>query len=114
MLTHDIENYAAKKLNTNGSHSESVFVIRMVHGYKIKRNSNWHKLWSCVDYFLSMFPQKQMELMVKLTNQKLKENKRDPMTTGEILWFIGVNIIISGFELSACNVLCTITSNTNK
>ena len=47
---------------------------------------------------------------MKLTNEQLKKQNKEMTTTGEILRFIGVNILIAGFEFSARRDLWATTS----
>jgi len=53
------------------------------------------------DYFMAMFPLKQMVLMVRLTSTKLEARGMRPTTGGELLKFIGVTVLATRYEFCA-------------
>ena len=53
---------------------------------------------SRLDYFLVMFPPAQLVQCTILTNIVLKKEKLKESTTGEILTFFGIIILMSKFE----------------
>jgi hypothetical protein len=64
-------------------------------GNHICSGSDPTKLRSRLDYFLLMFPTKQLSLMVALTNLVLADRNKKTTTKGEIVKFFGVCILIT-------------------
>ena len=54
---------------------------------------------SKLDYFLQMFPPKELSLIVRLTGATLLAYNEPGNTKGEILKFFGVLLLITRFEL---------------
>jgi len=53
------------------------------------------------DYFMAMFPHKQLALMVRLTSFKLEARGMRPTTGGELLKFVGVTVLATRYEFCA-------------
>ena len=53
------------------------------------------------DNFMTMFPMTQLELMVRLTSDKLEARGMRPTTAGELLKFIGVTVLATRYEFGA-------------
>jgi Transposase IS4 len=53
---------------------------------------------SAPDLFLLMFPPLQLQEMKRLTNRKLQAKGRTPTTSGEILTYLGVLLLLTRFE----------------
>jgi Transposase IS4 len=51
-----------------------------------------------LDYFLSVFPAKQLNLMVEQTSKKLTKEGKPKLTKGECLKWLGVLLLITRFE----------------
>jgi Transposase IS4 len=56
---------------------------------------------SPLDYFLLMFPPKQLTAMVQLTNVQLHLKDLQPTTTGELLKWFGLIILTTKFEFAS-------------
>ena len=54
-----------------------------------------------LDYFLASFPMKQLQQMVARTSAVLVENTLAPTSSGEVLKFLGINILITRFEFGS-------------
>ena len=48
--------------------------------------------------FLHMMPPVQLTLMLELTNERLVEKEKQEMTRQELLWWIGVCMLIAGIN----------------
>ena len=60
-------------------------------------SSDVQRQLSCLDYFLIMFPPKQLRNMVQLTNLRLVVKKNRTTTTGEMLKKFGIMILITQY-----------------
>jgi hypothetical protein len=56
---------------------------------------------SAMDFFLLMFPPKQLVLMVDLTNIELEKLEANTTNTSELLKFFGVLILMTSFEFTS-------------
>ncbi len=65
---------------------------------------------SRLDYFLLMFPLLLLNKIVRLTNSELTALNKWETTTGEVLKFFGILILISKFEFSARALLWSNTA----
>jgi len=54
-----------------------------------------------IDYFLSVFPQKQLSLITQLTSAKLQLRRLPPTSPGEVLKLFGVLILATRFEFGS-------------
>jgi hypothetical protein len=54
-----------------------------------------------LDYFLLVFPRKQLVTMLQLTNESLLLNRKKAMTMGELLAFFGVMILATPHEFTS-------------
>lgn len=58
------------------------------------------KAMKAIDFFMAVFPKKQMSFMVEKTNEALVCNGHPKVTKGELLKFFGVLILITRFEFA--------------
>ena len=65
-----------------------------------------------LDYFLALFPRRQLQLMNELTSSALEEENLQPTTIGELLKFLGVMLIITRFEFGKRSSLWATTART--
>ena len=109
--SHDVKwytNHAATQLDINGPSTICEFVIKNITGARIKRGSDIQRCFSRLDYFLMMFPPKQLRLIVQLTNVELSRDNKPTTTVGEILKMFGIMIMLTRFEFGARSELwCT-------
>ena len=56
---------------------------------------------SAMDFFLLMFPPKQLVVMVDLTNIELEKLEANMTNTSELLKFFGVLILMTSFEYAS-------------
>jgi hypothetical protein len=75
--------------------------IRTVIGHWLGPGSDIRKSFSRLDYFLLMFPPDELSDIVTLTSENLLSKNKPPTTTGEVLKFFGVLILVTRFEFSA-------------
>jgi len=59
------------------------------------------RTWTPYDYFMAMFPHKQLALMVRLTSSKLETRDMRPITGRELLKFVGVTMLATRYEFCA-------------
>ena len=50
------------------------------------------------DYFMCCFPKKQLQDMVSQTNEKLSAADKGQLTTGELLKWLGITLLMTRFE----------------
>ena len=63
--------------------------------------SDVYRRLSRLDYFLLMFPPKQLTKMLQLTNRNLLEHQKRTTTTGELLKMFGVMILTTRYEFTS-------------
>ena len=68
------------------------------------------KTMSRLDYFLLMFPPKQLKKMVKYTDERLKQNGGEELSKSELLKFLGLCILITRFQFSSRRNLWSTTA----
>ena len=56
------------------------------------------KQFTPYDYFMAVFPREQLKAMVDLTNANLRVHNCKPTTVGEVLKWLGINVLITRFE----------------
>jgi hypothetical protein len=88
-------------MDIGGRFSQRDWTIRTVIGESLGPRSDTSKSYSRLDYFLFMFPPDQLSTMVTLTSERLLETGKAAITTGELLKFFGVLLLITRFEFSA-------------
>ena len=64
-----------------------------------------HSDTSPLDYFLMMFPTLQLRAMVRMTNSNLHRHECRLTSSGELLKFLGMLILITRFEFGNCSTL---------
>mgnify|MGYP003546679353 FL=1 len=66
---------------------------------------------SRLDFFLLMFPPKQLTDMVRLTNEALDRRQQKQTTKGEILKLFGIMILMTSFEFTSRASLWSTVAN---
>ena len=69
-------------------------------GSEIFKGCEEGKTMSRLDFFLLMFPPKQLKKMVKYTDKQLQQNGGDELSKGELLKFFGLLILFTRFQFS--------------
>ena len=80
-------------------------------GDQFSFSSDIRKAYSSLDYFLLMFPPKQLQETVRLTNIQLEDKSGLNTTPGEILKWIGVLILLTRYEFGSRRKLWSTTSS---
>ncbi len=101
-VDHDVSWYSYNDLptNINGKVPVKDWSVITATGVEWTKDCNRSRHISRLEVFLQMFPPYQLSLMVRLTNEQLKRNNREPTTGGEIIKFFGMLVLITKFEFS--------------
>ena len=83
---------------------------RQLSQQKLSQSGNPQQTHSCLDYFLMLFPPSQLNLIVDLINGELGKNQKKYTTTGEIIKFCCVMILVMHFEFGNHASLWSYTS----
>ena len=68
--------------------------------------------YSCLEYFLMLFPPEQLQLILQLTNNELAMARKNYTTAGEIVKFFGVMLLVTQFEFgSRASLWSNVTTN---
>jgi hypothetical protein len=87
----------ATHLPMGGAVHQREWHIRTRVGDALGPGSDCRKDYSPLDYFLLMFPPDQLSIMVTLKNKRLISADKPAITTGEMLKFLGVLVVITRF-----------------
>ena len=68
------------------------------------------KTMSRLDFFMLMFPPKQLEKMVLYTNDELEKKDGENMSKSELIKFLGLCILITRFQFSSRRNLWSTTA----
>ena len=101
-MVHDQESFVddpATKLPVNGNYHFHNWAIKTRMGYMLGRGGDHQNSYSCLEYFLMLFPPEQLQLILQLTNNKLAMARKNYATAGEIGKFFGVMLLVTWFEL---------------
>ena len=115
-MVHDQEWFVddpATKLPVNGNYHFRNWAIKTRMGYMLGRGGDHQNSYSCLEYFLMLFPPEQLQLILQLTNNELAIVRKNYTTAGEILKFFGVMLLVTQFEFGSWASLWSNTS-TNK
>ena len=64
----------------------------------VLRKGDLQQTHSHLEFFMMLFPPTQFDLIMNLTNGELAKNKKNYTTTGEIINFYGVMMLVTRFE----------------
>ena len=93
------EDDEVKTLKTqNGVIHRRLWSVQTATGHILSPYCELGRTMSRLDYFLLMFPPKQLSEMVRLTNLELEKLNVQLTTKGEIIKYIGVMILSTHFE----------------
>ena len=115
-MVHDQEWFLddpATKLPVNGNYHICSWAIKTRMGYMLGQGGDHQNSYSCLEYFLMLFPPEQLQLILQLTNNKLAIARKNYTTAGEIVKFFGVMLLVTRFEFGSRASLWSNTS-TNK
>ena len=85
----------------NGPVYTRKWAVKLATGVNWTHGCNHKKEISRLDVFLQMFPPEQLKLIVRLTNINLTNNNKQLLTTGELLKFFGVVLLMTKYEFTA-------------
>lgn len=104
VVVHDQRWYkddAAAKRDVNGPVPSREWGIRTMVGDVLTKGSQNDGRMSRLDFFLLMFPPRQLDLMCCETSKQLAHNNFTETTKGELLKFFGICILITRFEFGS-------------
>ena len=108
-MVHDQEWFVddpAMKLPVNGNYHFRNWAIKTKMGYMLRRCGDHQNSYSCLEYFLMLFPPEQLQLILQMV-------RKNYTMTGEIVKFFGVMLLVTQFEFGSQASLWSNTS-TNK
>ena len=100
-MVHDQEWFVddpAMKLPVNGNYHFHNWAIKTRMGYMLGQGGDHQNSYSCLEYFLMLFPPEQLQLILQLTNNELAMVRKNYTTAGEIVKFFGVLLLVTWFE----------------
>ena len=100
-MVHDQEWFVddpATKLPVNGNYHFHNWAIKTRMGYMDRDHQN---SYSCLEYFLILFPPEQLQLILQLTNNELAMVRKNYTMAGEIVKFFGVLLLVTRFEFGS-------------
>ena len=103
-MVHDQEWFVddpATKLPVNGNYNFHNRAIKTRMGYMLRRGGDHQNSYSCLGYFLMLFPQEQLQLILQLTNNELAMARKNYTMAGEIVKFFGVMLLVTRFEFGS-------------
>ncbi|MEM7198083.1 MAG: hypothetical protein AAF352_06925, partial [Pseudomonadota bacterium] len=88
------------KADVNGQHSSQFWklVNQTGNGQDFTPGCDRGGKFTALDYFLAVFPMKQLKLMTDLTSKQLGLNGKDKTTIGKMLQWFGIIILATRFE----------------
>ena len=72
-------------------------------GTRIAPGNPEYSIMSPLKAFLHMMPLAQLTLMLELTNERLVEKEKQEMTRQELLWWIGMCVLIASIKMTSMN-----------
>ena len=91
----------AMKLPVNGNYHFHNWAIKTRMGYMLGQGGDHQNSYSCLEYFLMLFPPEQLLLILQLTTNKLAMARKSYTTAGEIVKFFGVMLLVTWFEFGS-------------
>ena len=114
-MVHDQEWFVddpAMKLPVNGNYHSHSWAVKTRMGYMLGRGGDHQNSYSCLEYFLMLFPPEQLQLILQLTNNKLAMATKNYTMAGEIVKFFGVMLLVTWFEFgSQASLWSNVTTN---
>ena len=83
---------------------------QFTNGEVLKVGSDRQRWYSRLDYFLQLFPPKELEYIVEYTNIILASKGKVATSPGEIIKFLGICILITRFEFGSRRTLWSTTA----
>ena len=77
----------ATKLPVNGNYHSRNWAVKTSIGYMLGRGGDHQNSYSCLDYFLMLFPPEQLQLILQLTNNELAMARKNYTMAGDIVKF---------------------------
>ena len=102
----------ATKLPVNGNYHSRNLAVKTRMGYMLGQGGDHQNSYSCLEYFLMLFPPEQLQLILQLTNNELAMARKNYTTAGEIVKFFGVMLLVTRFEFgSQTSLWSNVTTN---
>ena len=84
--------------------------MKVSTGERIGEGEGNPNIQSRLDYFMMMFPYRQLESEVRWTNVQLYRARKQPTTAGELLKYKGLQLLATRFQFNSRAGLWTTTS----
>ena len=104
-------NNTEAKRDQNGHIQKKTWGLQTITGEVLVKGSESGKRMSRLDFFLLMFPPSQLTQCTLLTNIAFRKNKIKEATTGEVLKYFGILILLTKFEFNSRRDLWSNLSN---
>ena len=102
----------ATKLTVNGNYHCCNWAVKTRMGYMLGQGADHQNSYSCLEYFLMLFPPEQLQLILQLSNTELAMARKNYTTAGEIVKFFGVMLLVTQFEFgSRASLWSNVTTN---
>ena len=100
----------AIKLPIKGNYHYRTWAIKVRNGECIGKGGDPQQTHSHLEYFIMLFPPSQLNLIANLMNGELAKNQKNYTTTGKIIKFFGVMILVMRIEFVPCGATYQQTS----
>ena len=102
----------ATKLPVNGNYHSRNWAVKTRMGYMLGHGGDHQNSYSCLEYFLMLFPPQQLQFILQLTNNELAMARKNYTTAGEIVKFLRVMLLVTRFEFgSRASLWSNVTTN---
>ena len=90
--------------------SERRWFVKLPTGQRIGEGEGNPNLHSRLDYFMMMFPYRQLEGEVRWTNIQLHKARKQPTTAGELIKYKGIQLLATRFQFNSRSDLWSTTT----
>ena len=102
----------AMKLPVNGNYHSRNWALKTRMGYMLRQGGDHQNSYSCLEYFLMMFPPEQLQLILQLTNNELSMVIKNYTMAREIVKFFGAMLLVTQFEFGSwASIWSNVTTN---
>jgi Transposase IS4 len=85
----------------NGTYNTREWGLKTPIGDILRAESNVNKQLSRLDVFYLMFPPSQLDVMVRCTNNVMRDRNKKTTTKGEMLKFLGIIVLMTRYEFKS-------------
>jgi Transposase IS4 len=95
------EDDQASVSDINGTYNTREWGLKTPIGDVLRMECNVNKRLSRLDVFYLMFPPSQLDVMVRCTNNVMREKNKKTTTKGEMIKFLGVIVLMTRYEFKS-------------